>query len=600
MSKRTHFSAASGYSAESQAMSISEIGDDNPRLALDRMVHLAIGRLTQGISPSSVTLAYLDWLLHLQGSPAKWVHLSIKLRRKLMRLASYALFSATNADAGLCIEPLPQDHRFRSPQWQQWPFNLYCSAFLLTQQWWHNATTGVRGVSKHHEDVVEFMTRQILDLFSPSNFVATNPEVIEATAEQGGGNFLDGLQNLTEDVARELANQEPVGAEDFRVGKDVAVTPGKVVYRNDLVELIQYSPTTDKVQAEPILFIPAWIMKYYILDLSPHNSVVKYLVDRGHTVFMVSWRNPTWKDANLGMDDYRRLGVMLPLNVVSRIIPGRKIHAVGYCLGGTMLTIAAATMARDEDDRLASLTLFATQTDFSEVGEISLFIDESQVTFLEDLMWEQGYLDARRMSAAFQLLRSTDLIWSRMVRDYLLGNRRPMIDLMAWNQDTTRLPYRMHKEYLRHLFIDNELFEGKYEVEGSPVAISNINVPIFVVSTEKDHVAPWHSVYKIHLQADAPLTFVLTNGGHNAGIISEPGHDRRHYRVATSHDGRPYVDPDVWLARTPTIEGSWWPEWESWLSAQSSSDELGPRTITADRATFPPLCDAPGTYVLQK
>ncbi len=574
--------------------------DENQPQALDRMVHVAMGQLTQGVSPTSVILAYLDWLVHLQSSPGKWIQLSIKLRRKLMRLAVYALHAAANRDAGLCIEPLPQDHRFRSPQWQRWPFNLYCSTFLLTQQWWHNATTGVRGVSKHHEDLIEFTTRQMLDFFSPSNLAATNPEVIEATAEHAGLNFFRGLRNLTEDVARELAHREAAGAEDFRVGKDVAVSPGKVVYRNDLVELIQYSPTTEKVQAEPVLIIPAWIMKYYILDLSPHNSVVKYLVDRGHTVFMVSWRNPTSEDAHLGMEDYRRLGVMLPLDVVTKIVAGRKVHAVGYCLGGTMLTIAAATMARDGDDRLASVTLFATQTDFSEVGEISLFIDESQVTFLEDLMWEQGYLDAKRMSAAFQLLRSADLIWSRMVRDYLLGDRDPMIDLMAWNQDATRLPYRMHTEYLRHLFIDNELFEGKYKVEGSPVAISNIAVPIFVVSTEKDHVAPWRSVYKINLQADAPLTFVLTSGGHNAGIISEPGHPRRHYRVTTSEDGRPYVDPDVWFARTAAKEGSWWPEWESWLRARSSPEEVEPRSITADRTTFPPLCDAPGEYVLEK
>ena len=578
----------------------SQAIDDMELESLDRLIHVAVGQVTQGISPSSLMLAYLDWFVHLQSSPAKWIQLSIKARRKLARLVAFALEAATKNDAGLCIEPLPQDHRFRSLRWQEWPFNLYSSAFLLTQQWWYNATTGVRGVSKHHEQVIEFTTRQILDFFSPSNFPVTNPEVIEATVDSAGGNLLHGLENLTEDMIRELAHEEPVGTENFRVGRDVAITPGKVVYRNELVELIQYSPNTDNVQAEPILFIPAWIMKYYILDLSPNNSVVKYLVDRGHTVFMVSWRNPTSDDAHLGMDDYQRLGVMLPVDVVTKIVGQRKIHAVGYCLGGTMLTIAAATMARDGDDRLASVSLFATQTDFSEVGEISLFIDESQVTFLEDLMWEQGYLDSKRMYAAFQLLRSADLIWSRMVRDYLLGERRPMIDLMAWNQDATRMPYRMHSEYLRDLFINNELFEGKYKVDGSPIAISNIQVPIFVVSTEKDHVAPWHSVYKIHLQADAPLTFVLTNGGHNAGIVSEPGHPRRHFRAATTNDGPPYTDPDVWFARTPAQQGSWWPEWEAWLSAKSSPETVEARTIPADRKTFPPLCEAPGAYVLGK
>ena len=581
-------------------MRLSEPQEENETRAVDRMVHVVMGQMTQGISPFSVMLAYFDWLVHLQSSPAKWVELSIKARRKLMRLLAYAVFTAAGKDAGPCIEPLPQDHRFRAPQWRQWPFNLYCSSFLLAQQWWHNATTGVRGVSGHHEQMIEFMTRQMLDVFSPSNFTATNPEVIQAMTDQAGANFQRGLMNLAEDVGRELANLEPVGVDEFHVGEEVATTPGKVVYRNDLVELIQYSPTTDTVQAEPILIIPAWIMKYYILDLSPQNSVVKYLVDKGHTVFMVSWCNPTSQDAHLGMADYRHLGIMLPLDVVTRIVPDQKVHVAGYCLGGTMLTITAAAMGRDGDDRLASITLLATQTDFSEVGEMSLFIDESQVTFLEDLMWEQGYLDAKKMSAAFQLLRSADLIWSRIVRDYLLGERRPMIDLTAWNQDATRLPYRMHTEYLRHLFIENELFEGKYEVESFPIAISNVAVPIFVVGAERDHVAPWHSVYKIHLQADAPLTFVLTNGGHNAGIISEPGHAGRHYRVTTSNDGQPYVDPDKWLARAALQEGSWWPEWESWLRSKTNSDEVPARTIRSDLVSYPALCDAPGTYVLQK
>ena len=572
-------------------------GNSHPH-ALDRMWHAAIGRVTGSISPTSLALAYLDWLVHFHSSPAKWVQLSTKARRKLVRYGLYSVRSSLSNETKPCIEPLPQDHRFRAPEWQQWPFNLYYTAFLLTQQWWHNVATSLHGVSKHHEQVVEFGTRQMLDVFSPSNNPLTNPEVRKATLEQGGANIVRGAFNFVEDIVRELANLPPVGTEEFRVGENVAVTPGKVVYRNQLVEVIQYRPTTGSVHGEPILIIPAWIMKYYILDLSPHNSMVKYLVDRGYTVFMVSWKNPDAGDAYLGMSDYRRFGIMAPLDVVRSVVPDRKVHAIGYCIGGTLLATAAAAMGRDRDDRLASLTLFATETDFTEPGELALFIDDSQVAFLQDIMWDQGFLDSKQMAGAFQLLRSNDLIWSRMVRDYLLGDRRSPNDLMAWNADATRMPFRMHSEYLERMFLRNELANGKYEVEGRPVSISSIRSPMFVVSTEEDHVAPWKSVYKIHLQADASITFVLTSGGHNAGIISEPGHPRRHYRIATHGGEEPYLDPDTWWETTDDKEGSWWPEWESWLGTKSTPEQVRPPGIGSKAC--PALCDAPGTYVLAK
>src|ERR1700730_7278443 len=324
----------------------------------------------------------------------------------------------------------------------------------------------------------------------------------------------------------------PVGSEAFKVGREVAVTPGKVIFRNRLIEIIQYALTTVEVYAEPFLIVPAWIMKYYILDLSPGNSLVHHLVAKGHTVFVVSWKNPQEADRDLGMEDYRRLGIMAALDAVSATVPERQVHAVGYCLGGTLLAIAAAAMARDEDERLKSVTLFAAQSDFTEAGELTLFIDEDQVRFLEDMMAERGYLDSKQIAGAFQLLRSNDLMWSPMVRDYLMGDRRPMTDLMAWNADATRMPCRMHSEYLRRLFLNNDLAEGRFEVDGKPVSLRDIHVPLFAVSSIADHVAPWRSVYKIQMLTEADVTFALSNGGHNAGIVNPPGHPNRHHQIA--------------------------------------------------------------------
>ena len=377
------------------------------------------------------------------------------------------------------------------------------------------------------------------------------------------------------------------------------MTPGEVVYRNHLIELIQYAPTTAHVYAEPVLIVPAWIMKYYILDLSPNNSLVRYLVEQGHTVFMISWRNPTEEDRNLGMDDYRRLGILAALDAIGSIVPDTRVHAVGYCLGGTLLAIAAAALARDNDQRLQTMTLLAAQTDFTEAGELMLFMNVAQVSFLESMMWERGVLDTHQMSGAFQMLRSNDLIWSRMVRDYLLGERRPQNDLMAWNTDQTRLPFQMHTEYMRDLFLNNDLAEGRYRVNGKTIAISDISIPIFSIGTETDHVAPWKSVYKINLLANSQeVTFLLTSGGHNAGIVSEPGHAGRSYRMRSRTGRQPYIDPEAWYESTPRNEGSWWPAWQQWLASHSSA-RTTPPAMGAPDAGCPVLEDAPGSYIHQ-
>ncbi len=579
---------------ERDSYTVSALAD-----VLNRSTHAALARFTMGLSPAALAAAYFDWLIHLTSAPGKQAQLVEKAWRKWIRLVTYTGHCAMKpGHTGRCIEPLPQDKRFEGEAWQRQPFNFFYQTFLFQQQWWHNATTSVPGVTRQHERELEFTARQLLDIFAPSNFLATNPEVLEKTQAEGGMNLVRGFQNFLEDWEHAASGKRPIGAEQFVPGESVAITQGKVVYHNRLIELIQYAPATENVRPEPLLIVPAWIMKYYILDLSAENSLVKYLVDQGFTVFMISWKNPGPEDRDLTLEDYRNLGVGAALEAIASIVPDRDIHGVGYCLGGTLLAIAAAALARNGDNRFKTLTFLATQVDFEEPGELELFIDESQLRFLEDMMWEQGFLDTRQMAGAFQLLRSNDLIWSRVIHDYLMGERRPMNDLMAWNADATRLPYAMHSEYLRKLFLNNDLSEGRYVIDGRPITISDIRAPIFSVATLKDHVAPWRSVYKIHLLADTDVTFLLTSGGHNAGIVSEPGHPRRSYRMSTAAKNEFYTDPESWLSDKPEVDGSWWPAWKDWLEKHSGENAKPPQ-MGNPGTEYVPAADAPGSYILQ-
>jgi polyhydroxyalkanoate synthase len=565
---------------------------------LDRVSHASLAKLTFGLSPASLAGAYLDWATHLAASPGKRLQLADKAWRKMLRLQQHAwrcAFAMNGHEP--CIAPLPQDNRFSSPGWQKWPYSLFYQSHLLLQQWWHVATTDIPGVSLQHERMVSFTARQILDVFSPSNFILTNPDVVDQTMRQGGLNLVRGLENLIQDWDRLQGGRPPVGAEAYRPGETVAVTRGKVVLRNELIELIQYSPTTETVRPEPVLVVPAWIMKYYILDLSPENSLIKYLVDRGFTVFAISWRNPDPSMRDISLNHSRPLGVTASLEAIAAIVPEQKVHAAGYCLGGTLLAIAAAALSRNGQSPFASLSFLAAQIDFTEPGELQLFINESQLRFLEDLMWEQGFLDARQMSGAFQLLRSNDLIWSRIMREYLLGDRAPMTDMMAWNADTTRMPFRMQSEYLHRLYLGNDLAEDRYRVDGTSISIADIRDPIFCVGTVKDHVAPWRSVYKWITLTETEITFVLTKGGHNAGILSEPGHPGLSFRMATHHNGDVHLDPDTWTAITPETPGSWWPAWAAWLEERSGLPHDPPAMGTKG---YEPLAEAPGLYVMER
>ena len=564
---------------------------------MDHWLMSWVGRFTWGQSPITLSEAFVDWWAHLVASPAKQLEMAQRAWEAGWHMASPADHAVVDC-AGL--EPLSQDKRFVDPQWNAPPFSIWVKAFLLTQGWWQCATTGVPGVSKHHEEMVDFGARQWLDVVAPSNFPWTNPVVLNRCASEGGRNLWRGFLHAAEDAWVDALNLPPVGTEGFEVGRNVAITPGKVVFRNRLIELIQYEPQTPQTHANPVLVIPAWIMKYYVLDLSPENSFVKALVEQGFTVFAISWRNPDSSDRDLGWQDYDHLGVRKALEVIATILPQAQTHAVGYCIGGTLLAMSAAAMGRERSPAIKTITLLAAQTDFTDPGELSLFIDEGQVRFLENQMWRQGYLDERQMKGAFQMLRSKDMVWSYRLMNYLLGERRPMSDLMAWNADGTRLPLRMHSEYLRSFFLHNALSHGEFKLHGVPVNLDDIRVPIFNVGAVQDHVAPWRSVFRLHQLTAAPQTFALTAGGHNVGIVNPPGVSAKSsYRIASWKAGDRQLTPEEWLSCAEHHEGSWWPAWFEWLANQSSGMHKPP-SMGAPRAGFSALCPAPGGYVHQR
>lgn len=558
--------------------------------ALDRSLHALAMRQLGGLSPISLGLAAADWAWHLLSQPAT-----------ATRLANEALQATLNLGP-TDQDPALQDPRFKAEAWRSWPYAGWVRRYQAAESWWQDATS-LRGMEPHHQDVVRMFARQWLDMLSPANTWWSNPEVQQRTLQQGGANLLAGAGNALDQwrVQQGLPPLTP-SEHPYQPGVDVAVTPGQVVWRNHLIELIQYSPQTPLVHTEPVFIVPSWIMKYYVLDLSPHNSLVRWLVAQGHTVFIVSWRNPAAEDALLSMEDYLTLGIFDALAAIARLVPGEAVQACGYCLGGTLLAIGAAALARPGQVTnahllapLKSLSLLATETDFTEPGELGVLIDASQVALLEDLMAEQGYLSGQQMAASFQFLHARELVWSTRVREMLLGERSRPNDLMAWNSDVTRMPAVMHSEYLRHCYLHNDLAEGRYPVEGRPVSLSDIRLPIFAVGTEKDHVSPWHSVYKLHRLTETELCFVLASGGHNAGIVCEPGHAGRSFQQHTTAATDPWISPEEWQQLAPQHGGSWWPAWQTWL-AQHSRGQVPAGALD----TTTGLGTAPGSYVMQR
>jgi polyhydroxyalkanoate synthase len=564
---------------------------------LQRSLRAQLAALTGGMAPDDYLNAWWEWYLNLATQPRRQAQLAHSAYEKI--LDSWQFLA--RAAGGASVPPGGENLGFGDAAWNVWPFNVYAHAYANWASWWQQALAPSSPGADPKLSRASFAGRLLIEAASPANFLQTNPELLNRTAAESGQNLIRGLKNWLEDAQRAVGGSGTRAAKDsFEVGRDVAITPGKVVFRNRLIEVLQYAPQTASVYAEPVLITPAWIMKYYILDLSPRNSLVRYLVGQGHTVFMISWKNPdAHSDRGLGLDDYVNLGFHEPLAQVRRIVPDRRVHAVGYCIGGTLLAIAAAQLAAAGDRSLASVTLLAAQTDFSEPGELSVFITPSQIAMLEAMMHKAGVLESERMGAAFTLLRSRDLLWAPAVAQYVRGERPKLNDLMAWNADGTRMPWRMHSEYLERLYLKNELAGGTFTVDGKRVDLAKLRLPMFVVGTETDHVAPWRSVYKVRgLTRSTDYTFLLTSGGHNAGIVSGPVHPKRRHRMLTWTDATATLSPDEWFGSAPLFEGSWWPAWQRWLGEHSSAKQVPARVPRALRAASgAEREDAPGSYV---
>lgn len=489
---------------------------------------------------------------------------------------------------------LPADKRFQHESWSE---NLAADAmkqsYLVAARWMEEMADGLEPLGPKIHCSARFWTRQFAEAISPSNFFLTNPEVIGETVRTGGANVIRGMKNLLSDL--KIGRIRQVERDAFKVGKDLAVTPGKVVYRNALIELIQYAPTTAEVQAVPMLMIPPWINKYYIMDMTPDNSMYKYLIDSGFTVFTISWKNPDKSIFHLKWDDYMDLGVLDAMRVIKAITGAEKVNMTGYCLGGIIQQVTLAYLAAVGDESANTATCFTTHQDFSQAGDIDIFINRPIAVFLDWMMkWNGGYMDGRNMSVVFNMLRAKDLFWNYVVQNYLLGQTPPAFDLLYWNSDSTRVPAQVHSFLVREFFLNDKLKEpGGIQVKGTGVDLSKIKVPTYGVAASGDHIVPWKGAFLMRKLQGGPVRFILSGGGHIAGIINPPGKKPRGYWV----NDNPTADAQEWLSTATQHQESWWVDWMTWLK-RHSGDKIAPPSM--GNGEFAPLMDAPGTYVLEK
>ncbi len=548
-------------------------------------------------APNHIGGAFADMFGKMMSDPSRVVQSQMDLWQDYMNLWQNTTQTMFGMQSTPIIKADEKDRRFKDAAWQESVFyDFIKQSYLLTAKWLQDQVRAVEGLDEKTKQKVDFYTRQYIDAMAPSNFVLTNPEVMKATIESNGENLVKGLQNMIEDLERGNGRLDikMTDISKFKLGENIASTKGKVVYQNDLMQLIQYSPTTEKVHKTPLLIIPAWINKFYILDLKPDNSFIKWAVDQGYTTFIISWVNPDETLANKGFDDYMYEGPLAAIDAIEKATGEKEINAMGYCLGGTLLSITLAWLKAKGKKSIKSATFLTTMLDFEDAGELSVFIDEEQLSSLEERMSQRGYLEGSEMATTFNMLRANDLIWSFVVNNYLLGKEPFPFDVLYWNSDSTRLPAKMHSFYLRNMYQKNLLVKPNgIEIGGVKIDLRTVDIPTYFLSTREDHIAPWTSTYAATQIFKGDIKFVLSGSGHVVGVVNHP--DRAKYQFWTN-DKLP-KSPEDWLKAAKETAGSWWGDWDKWL-AEKSDGKIPARVVGEGK--LKPIEDAPGKNVMQR
>ena len=579
------------------AKTMASIAEQSQRIVSEFLSHQQGNGANGPVDPLNIGSAFFEMTRQMMSDPAKLVQAQMSLWQDYMTLWQNTTRRFLGQEPDPVVAPEQGDYRFKDEAWDENVlFDFVKQSYLLTSRWIQNTVGEVEGLDDKTAQKIDFYTRQFVDAMAPTNFVATNPEVLRETFESGGENLINGLQNVLDDLERGKGKLriKKVDEDAFEVGDNIATSEGKVVYQNELIQLLQFAPLTDKVAKRPLLIIPPWINKYYILDLRQKNSFIRWATEQGLTVFCVSWVNPDAKLADKSFEDYMIEGPLAALEAIEQATGEREINAIGYCLGGTLLAATLGHMAAAGDDRIRSATYFVSLVDFEEPGELGVFIDDEQLDSLEAKMDERGYLEGSEMATTFNMLRANDLIWSFVINNYLLGKDPFPFDLLYWNSDSTRMPAAMHSYYLRTMYQENKLVQpGALTLNETPIDLTAIETPTFILSTREDHIAPWKSAYQATQLYSGPVKFVLAASGHIAGVVNHPAAEKYCYWS----DTKTPKNPDKWLDGATERPGSWWPEWRKWIKKYDGGQI---KARQPGDGKLEPIEDAPGSYVLVK